>query len=77
MSDSDQGDRVRTYAVADCWVVSDNGVWLEGSYATESAARRAASFSDKVLADLGRIYRVDGENRPVTDADLDAAAAGQ
>lgn len=54
------------------WTVSDRGMWLDGIYATEETARRAAGLSDATLRDLGRIYRVDGENRPVTDADLDA-----
>lgn len=62
---------VRTYPFEEgTWVVADGGVWLDGIYESEATARRAATLSDSVLSALGRIYRIDGENRPVTMADL-------
>lgn len=52
------------------WVVAEDQAWLPGVYATEEAARLAVSFSYSELERLGTIYRVDGENRPVTVDDL-------
>ncbi len=52
------------------WVVCD-GFWLPGLYATEEAARKAATLPDDALHALSdRICRVDGENRRITMADL-------
>jgi hypothetical protein len=53
------------------WVVSKRGYgWLPGIYESESVARQAASFPVEVLTGLGRIYRIDGEDRAVTADDL-------
>jgi hypothetical protein len=52
------------------WVVSENDVWLPGVFDSPETARRAADFPREALHELRRIYHVDGENRPVTMADL-------
>jgi len=54
------------------WVVSENEGWLPGVYDSDATARRAAALPDAALRDLARIYSIDGEDRPVTAADLDA-----
>lgn len=70
MSDNN-AESVRTFKTErGQWVVSENGAWLPGVYESETVARQAASLSDEVLTGLGRIYRVDGEDRPVTADDL-------
>ena len=70
--------RIRTYPVEGGYVVAIDDQWLEGVYDTEATARRAAlHFDDAELAALGRIYHLDGQNRPVNRADLDAVEQGR
>lgn len=48
------------------------GSWVPGIYDSEATAALAiARFTDEQLAGLAPIYRVDGESRPVTMADLE------
>jgi hypothetical protein len=54
------------------WLVSRNEQWLPGVYDSETTALRAIRIDTL----LGPIYRTDGENRPVTMADLDAILHG-
>ncbi len=62
---------VQTYQTDDGrWVVSDDEMWLPGSYDSDATARAAAELSDDFLHGLGRICSVDGENRAITMADL-------
>ena len=60
-------------AVPGQWVVAENGTWLPGIYESDAVARRAARLPDAALLALSHIYKVDGENRPVTAADLDSS----
>lgn len=68
-------DNVNTYKVKGGWVVSENEMWLPGSYDSEQTARYAATMSDAVLRAVQPICWVDGGNRNITRADLDAAHA--
>lgn len=54
------------------YVVSQNDLWLPGVYDSEETATRACDLPTATLLALGRIYRVDGENRALTMDDLDA-----
>lgn len=60
------------------YVISENEVWLPGSYASEADAEAAFDLDDKALLELQ--YKVnypppDGEGRLITKADLDKARA--
>jgi hypothetical protein len=65
---------VKVYPTNGGFVVSDNGIWLPGSYATEAGARRAATFSDEVLSELQerKNQEAGGQGGTITDTDLDA-----
>lgn len=68
-------DQISTYEVNGAWVVAQ-GYWLPGGYEDEATARYACRYPFEVLQELNdRIYRVDGENRPITRADLKATRA--
>lgn len=61
---------ISIYKVEGGFVVADNGTWLPGVYATSEAAELAPSLSDDALYEASFISRIDGENRPITVADL-------
>jgi hypothetical protein len=52
------------------WSVSDHEMWLPGLYDAQDTAIQAAALPDATLLRLEPICRVDGENRPITMADL-------
>jgi hypothetical protein len=57
------------YPVDGGFVISSNGSWLPGSYATKEAARWAYQFSDEDLTAIqNRVNRK--EQRPITTEDL-------
>jgi hypothetical protein len=66
----------RTYVTRDGWVViAEEGYgWLPGYYDSVAAARAAAELPPESLSELSnRICRVDGEDRPMTAADIECA----
>jgi len=67
----------KVYHIDDHYVVSVNSVWVPGIYATEEAARLAVNnLSDQdIVAFLEHIYAYDGEDRPVTVADIETTIA--
>lgn len=69
-------DRIETHRVDGGWAVADRGMWLEGLYDSDETARHAATLSDELLHRLRHICWVDGEDRPITMADLDEARRG-
>jgi hypothetical protein len=53
------------------WVAAVNGVWIPGGYDTGQTAMYACQFPDEVLQPINdKIYSVNGEDRPITMADL-------
>ena len=68
--------RIETHKLdSGSFVVSENGTWIPGAFDSDSAARLAAlTLSDaEIIERLGPIYHVDGEDRPVTFVDVQAA----
>jgi PhoPQ-activated pathogenicity-related protein len=71
---SETHGNLRLYPDSDgTWTVSDSGSWLPGIYDSKVTAIAAAALPDAVLEDrLQPICHVDGENRPITLADVEA-----
>jgi hypothetical protein len=63
---------IKTYEVEGQWVMSQDEVWLPGSYDTEQTARDAVELVDEQGFDefQHRINHVSRENRAITAADL-------
>ena len=58
------------------FVVSENGVWVPGIYDSSATAIKAAETltDEQIITKLGPVYEVDGEDRPATLANVEAAA---
>lgn len=57
------------------WLIAYRG-WLPGGYATLDAAKLAMKQDEAFLAKVNeRIFHVDGEGRPITVEDIEAALA--
>lgn len=52
------------------FVVSQNGVWVEGVYATEAAARLAPNVAPQVLSDKWEACLNQDQNGYLTEGDL-------
>lgn len=58
------------------WVIAENHQWTDGVFEGPEAAEASVALTDEeIVKYLGSVYRVDGQNRPVTLAEVQAAVA--